>query len=162
MALQHKPLILKNYMVNTLIELLGIPLQANVARSRNRFIMLFNETATHIESERQRLLQEYGVKDETTGDLKVGTDGHYEMTDKEAFTKAFEELTQRTLAVPCTGEQYVDFSRVRNILETLETRLTVAQTTIYDEIMNCFDDWAGIEREQSEAEEEGEDEGTPA
>lgn len=149
MALNHKPLILKNYMVNTLVELLGIPLPANAARARNRFILLFNDTAKHVEDERQRLLDLYTEKDEK-GERKVGTDGHFVLADEAAFQKEYEELTSRTLAVPCIGEQYTDFVSAMNILANLETRLTVAQTTIYDEIMKCFEEWAGVPQTEEE------------
>jgi len=140
--LNHKPLILKNYMVNTLVELLGIPLQANIARARNRFVVLFTDSAKRIEDERQALLKEYGDLDEH-GELQITTEGRFKLKDEEGFTKAFEEMTQRTLAVPCVAQQYTDFVQVKHILETIETRLTVAQTTIYDEIMTAFEEWAG-------------------
>lgn len=157
--LNHKPLILKNYMVNTLVELLGIPLSAQTARARNRFVLLFNDTANAIEAERQALLKEYGDLDEK-GELQVGTNGRFKLKDEEGFAKAYEEMTQRTLAVPCNANQYTDFVQMKHVLDTLETRLTVAQTTIYDEIMTAFEEWAG--KPPVEAGTEGEEEGATA
>lgn len=144
MALEHKPLILQNYMVATLIELLGVPLAGQIARARNRFILLFNETAKEIEAERQKLLKEYGDLDEK-GELKIGTNGHYIMRDAEGFAKAFDELSKRTCYVPCKGEQLVDFHNIKNVLLNLELKLTVEQTTVYDEICKRFEEWASSE-----------------
>lgn len=154
MALNHNALILKNYMVNTLVELLGIPLQANLARARNRFIVLFNNTVNEINAERMVILKKYGELDEA-GELKVGTDGHYILKDKAAFDKEFEELTTRAVAIPCVGEMLTDFHMVKNILDTLETKLTVAETTVYDEIMKAFEEWAAAPKTQGTQADEG-------
>ena len=142
MTLHHPTLLLKNYMVNTLLELLNIPLPANVARARNRFLLLFKSAATEIEAERQALLKKWGDLD-AEGKLQIDqATGHYKMKDLAAFTKEFEEMTTRTRAIPCIANAYTDFLQIKNVLDTLETRLTVEQTTVYNEIMEAFEEWA--------------------
>jgi DNA-binding transcriptional regulator YhcF (GntR family) len=139
--LNHPSLLLKNYMVNTLLELLNVPVPAAVARARNRFILLFNKVAKEIENERQTLLKKYGELD-AQGNLQIDTaTGHYKMKDVAAFEKEFDEMTSRTLAIPCIAEAKVDFIMVKQVLDQLETRLTVAQTTVYNEIMEAFEAW---------------------
>lgn len=138
----YRPLVLKNYMLATMIELVSIPLAAPLARARNKFILLFNNTMQEVEAERQRILKKWGDLDKD-GNLQVDpTTGNYRLTDKEAFTKEFEEMTSRTLAVQCVGDEIKGtFMAIKNVLATLETHLTVAQTTVYNEIMEAFEAW---------------------
>lgn len=143
--MQYKPLILKNYMASTLVELVSIPLAAPLARARNKFILLFQETVKQVENERQALLMKYGDLD-TEGKLQVGSDGNYKLKDAVAFAKEFEEMTSRALAITCNGDELKGtFLMVKNILDNLETKLTVAQTTVYSEIMDAFEAWAAPE-----------------
>ena len=140
--MQYRPLVLKNYMVATLVELLGVPLAAPVARARNKFILLFQETMKEIEDERQKLLKKYGDLDKD-GNLQTDlTTGSYKMRDMDGFTKEFEEMTSRALAVPCVGDELKGtFMQVKRILANLETKLDVQQSTVYGAIMDAFEEW---------------------
>ena len=132
---------LKNYMVNTIIELLSTPLAGRAARSRNKFILLLTDTAKKLEDERQKLLKEFGDLD-AAGELQIGEDNQYKLKDKEAFEKAFAELTNGTFTLMCRAESLIDFQAVMQILDTLQTPMSVATTTIYNEIMEAFESWA--------------------
>lgn len=140
MTLEHGALVLKGYMVNTLVELLSLPLAGRTARARNRFIVLLTGVAKDLEESRQKLLREFGdLKD---GELQIGEDNQYILKDKPAFDKAFEELTNSTFGIKCVAESLMDFQTVHQILDTLQTPMTVATTTVYEEIMKAFESWA--------------------
>lgn len=155
--MQYKPLILKNYMANTIVELVGIPLPAPLARARNKFILLFQDTMTAIENERQALLKKHGDLDEN-GNLQIDpTTGNYKLKDAEAFAKDFEEMTMRTLAIPCNGDELRGtFLAVKQVLSTLETKLSVSEAKVYDDIMEAFEAWTGEPTGKPSADEEGE------
>lgn len=139
MSMNHGVLVLKNYMLNTLVQLLNVPVAGQAARARNRFLQALKGAADELEAKRMELLKKYGdLKD---GELQI-ENGHYKLTDKEAFDKEFADLQEGTLALQCKAEQLIDFQAVHRILNTLETKLTVDQTTVYDAICNSFDEWA--------------------
>lgn len=146
--MNHGKLILKNYMINTLIELLSVPLAGQTARSRNRFILGLTDITHELEAERQTLLKKYG--DLTPeGELQIDEKtGNYKLKDAEAFDAAFKELTERTFEMPCIAEKVVDFQAMHRTLETLETPMSVATTTVYEKIMQAFDTWAESQKTQ--------------
>ena len=141
MTMEHGTLVLKNYMINTLVELLSTPIAGQLARSRNRFIAKLSDIAHKLEDERIVLLKKYGeLKD---GELQIDQEtGSYKLTDKAAFEKEFEVLSKGTFELACKAEQLIDFKAVHQMLDTIQTPMTVATTTVYDEIMKAFEAWA--------------------
>lgn len=138
--MDHGKFVLKNYLVNSIVELLSVPLPAALARTRNRFILLFGPQVKQIEETRMKLLKEFGDLD-AEGNLVQGDDGNYKMKDRPAFTAAYETVMEANFALEVRGEQLVDFNTAFQILETLDTKLNVAQTSAYDEIMQAFEAW---------------------
>lgn len=138
--MNHGALTLKNYMLNTLLELLSIPLAGKLARSRNKFVLLFTSRTKMLEEKRIELLKSFG---ELTpeGELQIGEDGHYKLKDKAGFETAFKNLTDEQFEMPCVAESVIDFRNMHQVLDTLETPMTVATTTVYEEIMTAFETW---------------------
>lgn len=143
--MNHGKLVLKNYMINTLVELLSTPLAGQIARQRNRFIVMLYDRAKDLEAKRNELLKKYG--DLTPeGELQSGDDGQYKLKDVEGFEKEFAVMTQGTFELQCKAEQLMVFQTVHQILENLQTPMTVPTTTVYDEICTAFETWAESEK----------------
>lgn len=139
--MEHGTLVLKNYMINTLIELLNLPLANQTARQRNKFILRLNKIAHELNDQRMVMLKKYGNLDEH-GELKTVEGGKYDLKDYDAFEKEYQVLMQEDFKLHCEGEDIVTFSAVENILQSLPTQLNVAQTTVYGEICDAFFAWS--------------------
>ena len=140
--MNHGKLVLKNLVINTVVGLLSEPVVGKVARSRNRFILLLNDRLQEVKEAHMALLKKYGDLSDK-GELQIDEEnGTYKMKDKDAFEKEFDALMEQVLEIPCRAEQLVDFQCVHNMLANLDTKLTVAQTTIYEEIMSAFEAWS--------------------
>lgn len=150
MSMQHGKLVLKNYMLNTLIELLNVPVAGQVARARNRFILRLNDQAHNLEERRMKLIKEFGVIDEVTKEPKIKPSGEYELKDAPAFEAAFKAQSDESYELPCVAEQLVDFQTVHSMLENSTVPLSIAQTTIYDEVLQAFEAWVAAEKQPKE------------
>lgn len=139
--LDHGKIVFKNYMINTLVDLLSEPVSGQVARSRNRFITLLADPMKSAEAKRIALLEQYAVL--TDGKLVLDEKTQeYPLRDKEGFEKAFAELSQQEFDVPCVGEHLVDFQRVHTMLDTTAKAMSVSTTSTYEAIMQSFEAWA--------------------
>lgn len=148
MAMDHGRITFKRYQINTLVALLSTPVAGKVARSRNRFITLIAPLSKEADAERKEKLDVFIKRDaegnklftQETKDLPEN-EKQYELTNKEAWAKQWEELQQKTFSIACVGESLVDFNAVFAMLDNFSEPLDVATTTVYDGIMTAFEDW---------------------
>lgn len=140
--LDHGKLTFKNYMINTLVDLLNIPVAGQVARSRNRFIVKLSDPMKAAEDKRMALLEQYAEKKDGKIFLDDKTNQYNLGENKEVFEAAFKELSDSTFEIPVVGEFVVDVQRVHTMLNTLDTPMSVATTHNYEEIMQVFEAYA--------------------
>ena len=140
MSMNHGTLVLKYGVINTLIELLSIPVAGAVARSRNRFILLFKDVAHEVESRRMDLVKKHANLDDKNEPIIKG-DGQYDLKDFPAFEADFKLLIAEEFKLPCIGEQLVDFQNIHKLLINLDTPLNVEQTRVYDQVLTAFEAW---------------------
>lgn len=128
----------KNYQIGPLLEFMNISLPNQAARARNRMIIFFGEPMKKVEEARQALLTKYCQLDEKK-ERVIGENGLYKLTDQAGFDKEYEELTHTIASFPITPSNKMDVDMVKDLILNLETKLSVKDTTVYNEICEVFE-----------------------
>ncbi len=139
-APQKEALVLKNYHLRILFDILSAPLHGQEARSRNRVAKIFQAKFAALEEERMKLLEKYAKKDEKTKQMILDKTGkNYEMEDLPAFSKEYEEALGEDAIFDLLPSTRPDFVNAKKIVLAWAKPLTVAETDTYEEICQAFE-----------------------
>lgn len=138
MPKKYPALVLKNYLINSCVNFLDVPLPAQIARSRNRFLKALSPRAEEFETERMKLINQYAEKGTDEKPL-VMPNGNYKIKDQAAFDAAWKTLKEETATFDVLPSNMADFHVVKGIMLGLDTPMNVGETHDYEELCIAFE-----------------------
>ncbi len=138
-----KKIVFKNYLLQFLVTILDLSVEAKIARSRDRFLKSVYNRLEEIEIERKKILLSLAKKDDKGMPLIIERDGEkiYDLSPENLmeFQKQYMELLKEDFIVDILPSNQQDVATAKELVFNIERSFNIQEGKLYSEICESFE-----------------------